>query len=120
MVFVATVVMAQTPSFYRIIGISTYDRSTNSWADFQETSGLMGTKGNLVRIEVAEYNFSVQFDLKSVDKQETSEIVLVQYADVHASANVWYFFNKESNVSVVRVSKNGEWIQFLIGDKLNN
>lgn len=119
--FMVSVVSAQQePSFYKLTEVSAYDVNTGRWSDFKDIDGILGTKGNLVRIEVAEYNFAVQFNLTVVAREEDEEIVLIKYIDVEQQATVWFYHNKTSRESVVRVVVGGNGLQFTVGNPIGN
>lgn len=118
--FTVSVVSAQQASFYKLTEVSAYDANTDRWSDFKPIDGILGTKGNLVRIEVSEYNFSVQYDLTVVDREEDEEIVLIKYVDVSQRATVWFYHEKSSKKSLIRVVVGEDGLQFVIGNSIGN
>lgn len=117
---VASVGISQEASFYKLTQVSAYDANTGRWSNFTDIDGILGTRGNLVRIGVPEYNFEVQFDLTVVDKEEDDSIVLVKYVDVEQQATVWFYHEKATGQSIVRVTVGNDGLQFIVGKPLGN
>lgn len=112
---VASVGISQEASFYKLTQVSAYDVASGSWSDFVTIDGIMGTQGNIVRLQVPEYDFTAQFNLSVVDKEENSEAFLVKYLDVQQQAVIWFYHEKLTKRSLVRVTVNGEGLQFVVG-----
>ena len=117
---IVSVGFTQEASFYKLTQVSAYDANTGRWSEFKPVEGILGTKGNLVRIAVPEYDFEVQFNLTLVDKGENESAVLVKYVDVEQQATVWFYHNKATDQSIVRVTVGNDGLQFIVGKPLGN
>lgn len=117
---IVSVGFTQEASFYKLTQVSAYDSNTGRWSEFKPVEGILGTKGNLVRIAVPEYDFEVQFNLTLVDKGENESAVLVKYVDVGQQATIWFYHEKATGQSVVRVTVGNDGLQFIVGKPLGN
>lgn len=117
---IVSVGFTQEASFYKLARVSAYNANTGRWSEFKPVEGILGTKGNLVRIAVPEYDFEVQFNLTLVDKGENESAVLVKYVDVGQQATIWFYHEKATGQSVVRVTVGNDGLQFIVGKPLGN